>query len=466
MEHATKLLKKKKKTMSELLLKNKMFAKNVAHLLEMCSTTLQNSFSLQLLPRKVSLEKKKAKPVRRHVGVNKKGSIHGNESELHHAISASPKVVMAPEVVHAEELKQERRHSFSGTLEELRKLHAKEKAKARAKANAAANAINESQNANANVETKCIRICKKFHCQAKWLEIFARFESVQIGTGDEQQSRKSAMTKPEKEGDDISQFNLETMYNECRRVIQSVLLFFLHVASEAPTRNRHLEKLLPLIVEYQEELFFADLIHILTKLLGDVARYGGSDKIHLTQAKERLAKHCLNVWECVLTYQSHFLSRSLSKEPELFEKLRTISTERDLARAQTTLETIFGKQWQDRWVQEKNMLRAKVESQQQQLEHEHEQLESYRNQLKCIHKNVAYGNGHTILKELQSIEHAKLLSREHQFYYQNLFCRNKWFELIVLKLKFQSPLWLQLPRWPWDEVWLVDSIEGPHRMRK
>ncbi|ETO11175.1 BEACH domain-containing protein [Reticulomyxa filosa] len=477
-----------------------MFASNILHLVEICSLTLQNYFAFYLLPRKATIEKKKAKPVRRHTHVARKLSVLTGNTEVP-SPSASPN---PPAIVQAEKphWRKERRHSFSGNLAEIVQLRSK------AMTIQTNPPVSPRHGPVKAVDGK-IGTNEQFAKHAHQTSEIGTYGSDKNNSYLEQipppskiarrlleilQACKSAlddrMAKDEEENTQneeraSSYQDLETLYNTCRKAVQSVLIFFLHKSLELANKNRHLEKLLPLVIEYQQVLFFTDmsepdffflgLMQVLTKLLTDVARYG--DKTNLSQTKERLVQHCLSVWDCVLMYQSHFLARFLSKESELNEKLRLIITKRSLflqwlrkgglAKAQTTFQNIFGKVWNERYVNEKATLREKFEKDRIQAKTQHENVLIYEGKLKLIPMNVMYGSGGAVIvKDLQSIEHARQLARQQQFYYRDLFSRNKWFELIVLKLRVQSALWLQMASLPWDEAWCIDFVEGPHRMRK
>ncbi|ETO24354.1 hypothetical protein RFI_12806 [Reticulomyxa filosa] len=485
-------------TDKKLLLGNLMFASNVLYLIEICSSSLQNNFAFNLLPRKATNEKKKAKPSRRRTQGTKK--TENNEVD-------SPPVSPRPQTsltVDRPSLRKERRHSFSGNSIELGQLRVKAMAiktppstesfpathtKVMRDASLVLNSDtkqntlrSESITHHSNISNSSFleQIPLPFKIMRRFLYILQVCKSAL----DDRMITDQRKSKVDERGS--SQNDLERLYHTCRKTVQSILIFFIHKSSELPNNHRHLEKLLPLVIEYQQVLFFTDvsesdfffvgLMHVLTKLLTNVARYG--DKTSSSHTKERLVQHCLNVWDCVLMYQSHFLNRYLNKEPELNEKLRLIVTKRSLflqwlrksglSKAQTTLEAIFGKLWNDRHLNEINLLREKFEKDRSQSKIQHENLLLYEGKIKSVPLHIRHGNANASgrIKELQSIEYARQLARQQQFYYRDLFCRNKGFELIVLKLRIQSALWQQWTNLPWDEAWCVDFVEGPHRMRK
>ena len=74
--------------------------------------------------------------------------------------------------------------------------------------------------------------------------------------------------------------DMETLYSVSRKAVQSVVIFFLHGALELEhvnLKNKHLEKILPLVSEFQEILFYADgnepdffflgLLHVLSEVV-------------------------------------------------------------------------------------------------------------------------------------------------------------------------------------------------------
>ncbi|ETO22252.1 hypothetical protein RFI_14947 [Reticulomyxa filosa] len=509
-----------------------MFASNIRFLTEACSLTLQNNFSFYLLPRKATLEKRQVKPVRRHTNVSKKPllmtlTVSGNRDR-----SPTTSPLLRP--FDKQHSRKERRHSFSGNSVDIVQLREKStdieiqaltpslstplndpKTKANSKSPGGTDSSTTSVSQTSEIGTYHVinnnSYLEKIPYPAKIMKMFLLILKEAKLALDERMLTSETSGQPQT-GNGASQQDLEVLYNVARKAVQSALIFFMHKSLELANKNWHLERLMPLIIEFQQveyynitrgkrtkeegrqgyiytllytslalfftdasepDFFFLGLMHVLIKLLPDVARFGG-DTTNSSQTNERLAQHCLNVWDCVLMYQSHFLIRYLKQEQELNEKLRLIVTKRTLflqwlrkdglARAQTTLSNIFGKPWSDRHVIERNQLRERFEKDKFCSKMQHEKLLVYERKLKSIPMNVLYNN--TTIKDLQSVEQARQLSRQHQFYYRDLFCRNKWFELIVLKLQVQSALWIQVASLPWDEAWNINFVEGPHRMRK
>ncbi|ETO15473.1 hypothetical protein RFI_21888, partial [Reticulomyxa filosa] len=481
-------IKNNNKIKIELLLNNLMFASNIRHLIEICSLTLQNNFSFYLLPRKATLEKKKNKPHRRHTNA-KKSALTPIANETGDQSPSPTPLPSTSILLDKQHPQKERRHSFSGNAAEVQQLRDKLMATTMNNAMSTSHGnnvalIGDSEiggdhgtiQVNQTSEIGTYRsndnnsYLEKIPFPEKMAQRFLHILQIcKLALDD----RMIAGESPnEEQSNGPSQQDLETLYNVARKSAQTVLIFFMHKSLELANKNLHLEKLLPLVMEYQQALFFTDasepdffflgLMHVLTKLLPDVARYG--DKTN----------HCLNVWECVLMYQSHFLNRYLSKEMELNEKIRLIVTKRTLflqwlrkgglAKAQSALQNLLGKPWNDRYANEKGILRERFDKDKATSKLQQQSLFAYEGKLKSIPMNIMFDNA--TIKELLSVEQARQLARHHQFYYRDLFSRNKWFELIILKLRMQSALWIQLAALPWDESWHVNFVEGPHRMRK
>ncbi|ETO23145.1 WD repeat and FYVE domain containing 3, partial [Reticulomyxa filosa] len=480
---------------TELLLTSLMFVSNVRHLVGICSLTLQNYFSFNLLPA----------PKRRVVHGYKNDERETEQKNIPLSPSPSPSVSPppSPAVTVAENLsfKRQRRHSYGDNFLNIRQLLDKQ-GKRKSLANTPVEQDKKRIPAVPEEEPQMRRNKCYLELIPNPVKIMRKFLGIlQVCKSalDECMSINKTSTEERKEERVPSQPDLETLCNFCRKSVQSVLIFFMHKSLELSSKSQHLERLLSLVIQYQQVLFFTDssepdffflgLMHVLVKLLPDVANHG--DKTTLSHNKERVAHHCLSVWDCVLMYQSHFLTQFLSKEPELNEKLRLIVTKRvlflqwlrkgGLATAQTTFRVIFGKPWAERYTDEKNVLQGRSNKDKSCSKEQHQNLLSYEQQLKFIPMNIIHGN--TTIQNLLSVEQARQISRKHQFYYRELFCHNKWLELVVLKLRLQSTLWLQLIATPWDEAWYmfvekknklakthkvtnIETGKWPHRMRK
>ena len=88
--------------------------------------------------------------------------------------------------------------------------------------------------------------------------------------------------------------DMETLYSVSRKAVQSVVTFFLHGALDLEhvnLKNKQLEKILPLVSEFQEILFYADcnepdffflgLLHVLLPLLSEVVKMGKSRNLKM-----------------------------------------------------------------------------------------------------------------------------------------------------------------------------------------
>ncbi|ETO23302.1 hypothetical protein RFI_13881, partial [Reticulomyxa filosa] len=467
-------------TDKDLLLHNLMFVSNVRHLVEISSLTLQNYFAFYLLPSTKT----------KSTAYDGTDNLSPSQSHSHsQSQSSSPSPSPAITTMDKPSSKRERRHSFHEDLLRPDRQPITQKSMIAMEHNSN-NTKQPSTLAQGNKTTGqqdespafvCSSYLEQIPSPAKIIRRFLSILQMCKLTLDQRLSVNDGATE-EKNEREPSRKDLENLYSSCRKSVQSVLIFFMHKSLELSSKTRHLEKLLLLVIQHHQVLFFTDssepdffflgLMHVLVKLLPEVAKHG--DKVTLSQTKEHVAHNCLSVWNCVLMYQSHFLAQYLSKEPELNDKLRLIVTKRalflqwlrrgGLTTAQSTFQAIFEKPWADRYANESSRLRERFDKDKTSSKTQHQNLLSYERLLKFIPMQAIYQNNN--IQTLLSVEQARQISRKHQFYYRELFSRNKWFELVVLKLRVQSTLWVQLITCPWDEAWYLDFIEGPHRMRK
>eukprot|EP01084_Bolivina_argentea_P096381 173296_1 len=121
--------------------------------------------------------------------------------------------------------------------------------------------------------------------------------------------------------------DMETLYAVSRKAVQCVVSFFLHGALDLEhvnLKNKQLQKILPLVSEFQEILFYTDsdetdffflaLLHVLLPLLSEVSKISTSVKAR----HQTIGMHCLKIWECVLFYQSNFLMKYLQSNHGLY----------------------------------------------------------------------------------------------------------------------------------------------------
>ena len=295
-------------TSIDLLLNNVMFVNNIRRMIEICSLTLQNYFSFSLLARKQKSSIKKNKPQRKpklqninsrsksrkrktvvkspkaedsmqsddNSRQNGAAPTSANES-TENAISpkkAAPKKGNSPQPPHKSR-KRQRRHSISGTGQELRQLHQR-RSSAMPNPSSSSSQSNTRSRATSNTNDS---ILEQIPLPSKMIKRFLILLKACKEAFDKRLQIEDRLSKEKKSTMPTAE-DMETLYSVSRKAVQSVVTFFLHGALELEhvnLKNKQLEKILPLVAEYQDILFYSDcnepdffflgLLHVLLPLL-------------------------------------------------------------------------------------------------------------------------------------------------------------------------------------------------------